>query len=286
MSDAITWVVLTQGTRPTEVAEAIASLRRGGASAIVVVLNGADDGAADQIPDGVGIVESAENLGVPGGRDLGAGGVTTELIGFLDDDAVLLTDDADDRIAEMFRLRPELGAISLRIVDERGEVARRHVPRAGESSATEAGPAATFLGGASVIRRAAYVEAGGYWPDLFYAHEELDLSWRLHDAGYEVRYAPDIVVEHPKTPISRHADGWRLTGRNRVMVARRNLPWPVAAIHVTAWLALGAARAPGIACKRSYVRGWWSGWRQAVPRSAIGWSTIRRLARAGRPPII
>lgn len=286
MSERTSWVILTQGTRPDEVATAVASLRRSGASSIVIVLNGAPPGAADQLPDGVTIVQTEENLGVPGGRHRGLLATASDFVGFLDDDAVLRTDAVDDRLESLFDGHRDIGAVSFRIEDERGEVARRHVPRAGEADHDRSGPAATFLGGASIVRRAAYDDAGGYWNELFYAHEELDLSWRMHDAGWTVHYAPEIVAEHPRTPISRHGDGWRLTGRNRVMVARRNLPWPVAVAHVGAWLVLGTVRAPGWTCRKAYLAGWASGWRRPVTRRPIGWSTVRQLGRAGRTPVI
>ena len=123
------------------------------------------------------------------------------------------------------------------------------------------GEVAYFLGGACAIRREAYEQVGGYFTELFYGHEEIELSWRLIDAGWTIRYLADVEVFHPRTEIGRHADGWRLTGRNRVWIARRTLPWPVALIHVAAWLILGTARAPGGDCRRSYLAGWWSGWR-------------------------
>jgi GT2 family glycosyltransferase len=145
---------------------------------------------------------------------------------------------------------------------------------------------ALFLGGACAIRRSAYEEAGGYWGELFYGHEELELAWRLIDRGWTIRYLPEATVFHPRTEVGRHADGWRMTGRNRVMIARRTLPWPIAIIHVAAWFVLGLVRAPGRGHRAAYVRGWWSGWSVPIDRRAIRWRTVWRLTRLGRPPIL
>lgn len=278
-TDAIEWVVLTMGDRPAALERALSSLE--GAAALVVV--NAADSVPVGVPDGCGLDIVGRNLGVPGGRDRGLRTTTAEIVGFLDDDATLAP-AASARIAGAFEADPTLGAVSLRLVDEDGATARRHVPRRGAGGADESGEVATFLGGASAIRREAYEEAGGYFTDLHYGHEELELSWRLIDRGWSIRYLADVEVFHPKTDISRHADGWRLTGRNRVWIARRSLPWPVAIVHVLAWLGLGARRAPS-GCRSSYLRGWLSGWRGDVDRSPISWATVRRLGRLGRLPI-
>jgi GT2 family glycosyltransferase len=281
----ITWVLLTRGDRPVELEAALDSIRRQTMpSEIVVVVNGADDELAPM--GGIHTIALPANIGVPGGRNRGVEATSTEVVAFLDDDAVLLTDDANERIEHAFADDPACGALSFRIEDEDGHTQRRHVPRIGSRGSLTPGPAATFLGGASAVRRSAYDLAGGYWSELFYAHEELDLSWRLHDAGFRVLYLPDIVVLHPSTPIGRHPDGWTLTGRNRVLVARRNLPWPVAFVHVSVWLALGWLRAPDATCRRAYLSGWRAGWSVPAQRRPVGWRTVWRLARVGRPPIL
>lgn len=230
------------------------------------------------------MITSDENLGVPGGRDLGLRTTPADIVGFLDDDAELRP-GASERVQAAFAEDSQLGAVALRLVDEEGVTARRHVPRAGASGGDESGEVALFLGGACAIRRAAYEQVGGYFTELFYAHEELELAWRLIDAGWRIRYLADVEVFHPRTEISRHEHGWELTGRNRVWIARRTLPWPVAVVHVLIWLVLGTLRAPG-ECRRAYIRGWRRGWRGDLGRCPIRWRTVWRLTRLGRPPVI
>ncbi len=281
----LTWVILTMGDRPDGLARAVESLGPG--AEVVVVLNGAEGGTAQaQLPEGVRCVVFDENQGVPGGRNAGVEAASGDLIGFLDDDAEVLTPDATSRIVDRFDRDPDLAVLALRLVDDEGRTARRHVPRAGRGDPDRSGPVGYFLGGACAMRRSDFVAAGRYDADLFYGHEELDLAWRLLDRGRNLRYAADVEVLHPPTEISRHARGWYLTGRNRVIIARRNLPQPVALIHVLVWLALGLWRAPGSECRGPYVEGWREGWRVAVDRSPVGWHTVGRLARLGRPPVI
>ena len=273
------------GDRPEELARAVESL--GPDADVVVVLNGMAQGAdGSGIPAGVRRVVLDENHGVPGGRNAGVDAAAGDIIGFLDDDAAVLTPGAGDRIVERFDRDPQLAVLALRLVDGEGRTARRHVPRMGRGDPDRSGPVGYFLGGACAIRRSDFVAAGSYDGDLFYGHEELDLAWRILDRGRTIRYAADVRVFHPPSEISRHADGWFRTGRTRVVIARRNLPGPVAAIHVLAWLALGWWRAPGPDCRRSYLRGWRAGWRVPVQRHPIGWRTIGRLTRVGRPPVL
>ena len=279
---AMSWVILTMGDRPSLGAAVRSVLADPSVREVVVVANGVeiDSPVSD---DRVTIVLAPENLGVPGGRHLGIRHTSAALVGFLDDDAEV-TEKFDPTVVQREFGDPRLGAMSLRIEDEEGAVSRRHVPRVGTGSDSRSGPVGYFLGGASIIRRAAYDAAGGYWPELFYAHEELDLSWRMADCGWGIRYEASCVVRHPRTTVSGHADGWFRTGRNRVMVARRNLPLPLLIAHVTAWAVVGAVRARS-ACL-AYLRGWWRGWYEPVDRRPMSWATAWALTRLGRPPIL
>ncbi|WP_041298346.1 glycosyltransferase family 2 protein [Ilumatobacter coccineus] len=281
----VNWVVLTMGDRPTAVEQAIESLR-GDAAEVTVVVNGIADGRPAASTTHVDhVIELPANVGVPAGRDRGVAATASDVVAFLDDDAVA-PPGATERIVEEFSADDRLGAVSLRLVDEDGDTSRRHVPRPGGRDADRSGEVALFLGGACAIRREAYDDVGGYFTDLFYGHEELELSWRLVERGWKIRYLADVKVFHPKTTIERHAHGWELTGRNRVWIARRTLPWPVAMIHVAAWLVLGMLRAPKGESRKRYLAGWRSGWKADVGRDPIRWRTVWHLARLGRPPII
>jgi GT2 family glycosyltransferase len=272
------WVILTRGDRPEALDRAIESLD----APVTVVQNGADAVASI---DGASVISLADNVGVPGGRDIGARQTDSEIIGFLDDDAAASA-GVSRAVTEAFAADERLGAVALRLVDENGETARRHVPRFGGRGADRGGEVALFLGGACAIRRDAYEDAGGYWTDLFYGHEEVELAWRLIDRGWTIRYLPQVSVFHPRTEIGRHAAGWTLTGRNRVLVARRTLPRPISSVHAMAWLLLGTLRAPGSENRRAYMQGWRSGWRRRIDRSPIRWVTVWRLTRLGRPPVL
>jgi GT2 family glycosyltransferase len=56
-----------------------------------------------------------------------------------------------------------------------------------------------------LIRRSAYLEAGGFDPRYIIYHEDVDLCWRMRLLGYSVMYVPDSVVYH-------HLGGGTITG--------------------------------------------------------------------------
>jgi hypothetical protein len=54
-----------------------------------------------------------------------------------------------------------------------------------------------FVCGCSLlVRKAAYLEVGGFDPEYFVYHEDVDLCWKLLMFGYSVVYVPDSVVRH------------------------------------------------------------------------------------------
>jgi GT2 family glycosyltransferase len=281
----VAWVLLTMGDRPAALREAVSSIESVGdvAPNVTVVSNGGPECLSGL--DGVRVIHLPENVGIPAARHIAMERLDADIVFFLDDDA-RVEPGVERAVIEAFAADEKLGAVSVRIIDEHGQTARRHVPRVGSASGPRSGLVATFLGGACAIRRSVYLDVGGYWGLLWYGHEELDLSWRLIDAGYSIRYLAEVRVVHPLTDISRHADGWRLTGRNRVLVARRNLPAPVLIVHTLVWLIAGWFRARRAECGAAYLAGWREGWRISIERRPVRWRTVWRLARLGRPPLV
>lgn len=303
-------VVLTTGERPDELASCLASIgrQRGVDCRLLVVLNRdsdvaerrtslaalvgpalagtATDDASDRAVDGE-VLEPGENLGIPAGRNRGVAQLDdVDLVLFLDDDAVLSDRDTLARAAAWFTTDPQLAVLSLRLIDPAtGRTARRHVPRLRVGDVTRSSWATTFLGGASIIRRSAYLEAGGLPDEFFYAHEETSLAWRLIDRGWRIRYQPDLTVEHPVVAPTRHGQYHQLSARNRVLLARRHLPFVLGAWYVANWTVLSLLRARR--GHRAILRGVREGLSMRdIPRDRISWAAVARMTRLGRPPII
>lgn len=281
------FVLLTQGDRTPELRRAIESIQaqEGISAEIVVISNGAGE---IEVPDGVKLFVSRENLGIPGGRNLGAADSHHDIIFFLDDDAWFVERDAARRVLAAFAIDRELGIVSFRIADPvSGESERRHVPRLGAVDPARSGQVTTFLGGACAIRRTVFERCGAYPKRFHYSHEESDLAWRAIDAGFTIVYRGDVLVMHPAAPPTRHSDYHFWSTRNRVWLARRRLPWLLALPHVAIHTLRSLLRAGSPANRRRVWRGWRAGWTEpAGERAPISWRTAWRLTRMGRPPLI
>jgi GT2 family glycosyltransferase len=282
-------VILTLGDRPEQLRSAIDSAlaQRHIAVDVVIVANGVRASDVDVVDDPrVRVIDTDENLGIPGGRNVGAEHARAALLAFLDDDARYADTEILTRVVVTFEREPDLGVIALRIVDDDGVTARRHVPRIGGGQPDRTRCVTSFLGGSAVIRRTAFEQAGRYAGDFRYAMEESDLALRLIDRGWSIRYEGNPSVVHPKTDPSRHPDAAEHTMRNRVWLAYRNLPVPIAAGYVANWFAISTVRDPR--SLGALIRGARQGWRSRPrdQRAPIEWRTVAELIRLGRPPII
>ncbi len=274
-------VLLSMGNRPKELATALETLKdqQGVEMDVVLVGNG---WVPEGIPDWVRTVYLPENVGCPGGRNAGAQYVSGEYLFFYDDDASLPSNDFLARMVQRFG--PKTAVVQPRGVDPEGKpTPRRWVPRL---RGTAGGPAAVFWEALSMFRRSAFVEVDGWPGHFFFAHEGVDISMRLLDAGWEIIYAPDIEAFHPATPASRHDYYYRTNARNRVWVARRNLPAPLIPLYLGVWIAATVARTRSVEGLKHWFRGFMEGWRTPCgTRSPISWSTVWRMTLLGRPPL-
>lgn len=283
----VSCVVLTRGDRPAELSRALESLLRqdGPAVDIVVVANGAP---LPPVPDGVRGMSLPYNVGIAAGRNTGAATCQSDVVMFLDDDGWLVAPDAVEALRADFATDPGLGIVSFRIVDpESGQSQRRHVPRLQAADPLRSSLVTTFLGGACAIRSTVLSECGGLPDAFFYAHEETDLAWRALDAGWSIRYDARVAMYHPATSPGRHVEYLRLNARNRVWLARRNLPAPLLVGYLTTWVVLTAARVRDPGALRTWAAGFVEGWRtDAGPRRPMSWRTAVRMTRLGRPPLV
>ncbi|NND02782.1 MAG: glycosyltransferase family 2 protein [Acidimicrobiia bacterium] len=284
---AASFVILTQGDRPGDLLRAISSIKDqdGVEPEIVVVSNGA--GELD-LPDGVDLFISRENLGIPGGRNLGAADTHYEIMFFLDDDAWYADNRLVTQVLDDFATDPKLGIVSLRLRDPvTGLTERRHVPRLRVGDPALSSAVTSFLGGACAIRRSVFERCGPYPKAFFYSHEESDLAWRAIDAGFAVRYRGDLTVLHPAAPPSRHPEYHFRSARNRVWLARRRLPWAVALPHIAVWTLRSLLKAGSAEARRQVMSGFKAGWSEpAGDRRPISWRAVWTMTKLGRPPVL
>jgi GT2 family glycosyltransferase len=280
-------IVLTEGRRPDNLARSLDSLfrQRGVELDLVVVGNGA---VPNGVPSSVRKIVLPRNEGVPGGRNAGVPHVTGDLLLFLDDDALFPDENALARIGRMFADDERLGAVSPRLDDPDGRPTPRNwVPRVRVGDKARSSEVASICEAASVIRRRSFERAGGWAGNFFFLHEGLELAWRILDLGDRLWYAGDVIALHPAPPARRLPRSRYHSSRNRVWLARRNLPAPLAATHMTLWFLRMAASLRSREDAQELLRGYRDGLRQPPgDRRRLRWRTIWRMTTVGRPPVI
>lgn len=285
-------VVLTQGRRPVELARGIRSVldQAGVAVDVVCVGNGWDPATADpRLPDEVRTVHLPENLGIPAGRNRGVPHVAGEVLFFLDDDAFL---PSPTFLADGCRLlaeHPDVGLVQPRVVDPTGSTApRRWIPRIRKGDPAHSSNVFSCWEGAVLLPRSAFDATGGWADPFFYAHEGIELAWRVWDSGRRAWYAGDLEAAHPVIDPARHAYYYRLNARNRVWLARRNLPAVLVPLYVGSWTAIQVLRwARHPKALSAWFAGWRAGWREDPgQRRPMSWRTVWRMTLAGRPPVM
>jgi GT2 family glycosyltransferase len=280
-------VVLTMGRRPEDLRRALDSLlaQRDVELDIVVVGN---EWEPTGLPAGVRGVGSPVNLGIPAGRNLGVPYTRGELLFFLDDDASLASPYALAEVARRFAADPTLGLLQLRVAPrDGGACARDWVPRLRVGDRSRSSDITVVWEGAVAMRRAVFEAVGGWPADFRFVHEGIDLGWRVMDAGHRVAYAGDISVLHPSPTGTPHGYSFYYGARNRVWLARRHLPLPLAVLYVAGFMLRTLPRLRSRQNAREALRGYRDGLRGAGgERKPLKAETLWRMTRAGRPPIM
>ena len=239
----VTVVVITRNRRP----ELVRTLQRMTAlperPPVIVVDNASADGSAQAAAafPGVTVIAAARNLGAAG-RNLAVQRTSTPYVAFCDDDT-WWEPGALDRAADLLDACPRLASVTGRILVEPGGTEDpitpelRHSPVPGPPWLP--GPALlSILAGASMLRAAAFAEAGGFSPRLWLGGEEELLSLDLAAAGWWMCWAEDVIVHHSASAVR--------DPRQRRILGIRNTLW-------TAWLRRAARRGAAPDRRRAQV---------------------------------
>lgn len=181
-----------------------------------------------------------DRMGVAKARNTGIRKATGDIIITLDDDAVLKHPDVTRHVVDAFSADPELGVLAFRSENYyTGTVAPKEFPDPpfNQRDPTESFETAFFVGVGNAIRAAVFSEVGYYAEDFEYGVEELDLSLRIVDAGYRIRYDPSACVRHKESPDGRLPDQEVVQQMlaNRIKTTIRNLPWRYVVVSAIIW---------------------------------------------------
>jgi GT2 family glycosyltransferase len=202
-----------------------------------VVDNASGDGTASMVrrefPD-VELTESPDNLGFSVANNIAIRAGTAQFVLILNPDTEL-TEGALDTVMSVLDEHGEVGMVGPRLELPDGtfdHAARRSFPtplsalghftgigrRAGASGTlaayrapeVEAGPVDAVNGAFMLTRRAALEEVGGFDEAYWMYMEDLDLCYRLKQAGWLTWYEPSATVIHVKAGTSGQHRSWKL----------------------------------------------------------------------------
>ncbi len=195
-------VVVPVRNRPRQLGQLLDALT--GLSCVVVDDASTDAGASKEIAErhGARCVALTTNSGPSAARNAGLSLVDTALVAFVDSDCVpsegwleLLLGHFDD---------PLVAAVAPRVVSPPGrtsvlaryERVRPLLDQGSTPAPVRPGGRVSYVPSAAIVMRADLAEG----PDLFdpslRGGEDVDLVWRVTEAGWDVRYVPGSVVTH------------------------------------------------------------------------------------------
>lgn len=218
---------------------------------VILVDNASEDGTADAVTEAmphVHVVRADTNMGAAA-RNVGAELAATPYVAFADDDSYWEAGSLG-KATTLLDVHPHVALLTAQVlVGTDGRVDPI-------STAMEAAPLGTppdlpgpavlgFLACAAVVRRDAFLAAGGFNPTLHVYGEEALLAMDLAAAGWGLAYVPALTVRHLPLPAGREPESRRRRQtRNDLLTAGLRRPVPVAAAMArSAWRSGGADRA-------------------------------------------
>jgi mycofactocin glycosyltransferase len=237
---------------------------------------------------GARYVRLPRNQGPSAARNAGAALTTTGLVAFVDSDCRpppgfldhLVPYFADPRVAAVApRVGPVVAPRSASALS-RYERAASALDMGRHAALVRPGARLGFVPSATLVVRR---DAGLIFDDALRLGEDVDLVWRLADAGHHVRYEPGVVVHHDPPASVAHWVRRRFEyGTSAVDLDRRH-PGRLTPVRASGWnlaalVLLGLGR-PGVAAATSAVATGLLARR--LRRNGIGPGTAARVVAAG-----
>jgi GT2 family glycosyltransferase len=176
----------------------------------------------------VRLIDTGQNLGGCGGRNVGIRAAQGEIVITLDNDVSFLSCDAVDTVVRRFEHHPDYHVLAFQLRDaQTGELRLREWCHPKDWRTFANVPFAThfFVEGAAAYRRFIFDSAGLYFEPLFIYNEGWDLGLRILNQGYRILYTPDIQVRHLMSPETRSMTRQHfLFTRNYIWIAYKDYP--------------------------------------------------------------
>ena len=191
---------------------------------VLVVDNGSTDGTADLLARrrDVRVISLAENEGVPA-RNLALAAARGKYVAFLEDNVRPVGQALAQAVSYLGR-HPKTAAVVGRVMLPDGSADAPALP-------------SVLMSGASVVRKSAVDEVGGFAAEFFRQAADYELSFRLWRAGYRIQRFEDLrfareANEAPKAS----AVTCRMDLRNNLILCERYLPRPLRHAYRWDWM--------------------------------------------------
>lgn len=255
---------------------------------LIIIDNHSEDGTYEygsklqEVEEKVHFWSLGKNMGVAGGRNFAMQQAHGEILFFMDDDAVLAKEGAFPRIVDKFRENPQIGVLAFRIINYYTKQMRtEEIPFTNKNlDMTQEWLTSTYIGAGHAIRKEVIDKCGLYPEDYFYGGEELDLSFRIINHGYDILYYPEVEVFHKQVPTGRitNKEKWIMVYRNRLLTAYRYLPKKYQYVSNILWgikifIKSGSIKSVIVALKRYMIS------KKEIHRETISSKTIAYLKK-------
>ena len=236
---------------------------------VIVVDNASSDGSVAHIQKHfpwVTCIASPENLGFGRANNLAAAHAKGEFVLYLNPDTVV-SEDNFRRAIEVMRAQPEIGSMGCRMIDGSGHFlpeSKRGLPTpsvalyrilglaklfpkhprfgayyAGHLSPEESGYVDVHCGAWMLMRGSVLHEIGGFDEAFFMYGEDIDLSYRVMQAGYRNYYLADSPILHYKGESTKHQSWHYIKTFHEAMAIFANKHFRGQALAYRALISLG-----------------------------------------------
>lgn len=243
----VSYIIATYG-RPDELVEAVESVVDQQYERLeLFVIGDTSEAVATMFENGgrfdlewIQFTHVSERTSPAHSKNIGFEQANGEILIHIDDDAVLADRIATQEVVRLFEQHDDVGVLSFQSQrPDTHTVKLTETPDPPEIGMQPTKPylAPNFVGVGAAIRRRVLERTGPYPDEFGYGFEEMDLSLRVHDTGYDILYTPEVVVYHKKSEsgrISSLKTKERLV-ENRINIAIRNLPWRYVVCTTIIW---------------------------------------------------
>ncbi|MBK9991692.1 MAG: glycosyltransferase [Verrucomicrobia bacterium] len=184
----------------------------------------------------VKVLRNAVNSGPAVSRNQGVRAACGKYIAGFDSDVTLPDPALLRNIVSTFEQHPEATGLALRLLAADGKSEDR--PRWWHAQPFETGVnrafATHYFSGTGYAFRREEMLSAGLYPEILYMHyEEVELAFRILDAGGTIRYCPDLPVVHHASPVAARGKIHKFyKPRNQILVAVACYPWPRAIVYL------------------------------------------------------